>query len=113
MDESNYNIGKKCTILEGFRNGFRLKYDGPTNRKDTSKNLPFSVGDKFELWTKIMKEVAVNRYAGPFTSIPYENYVQSPIGLVPKDSGKQTRLIFHLSYEFKENKFTLLRNIAP
>ena len=30
------------------------------------------------------------------------NYIQSPIGLVPK-SGGQTRLIFHLSYNFSDN----------
>ena len=46
-----------------------------------------------------MKEVEVRRLAGPFDSIPYENYIQSPIGLVPKVGGK-TRLIFHLSYRF-------------
>ena len=27
--------------------------------------------------------------------------MQSPIGLVPKDNGAKTRLIFHLSYDFK------------
>ena len=31
-------------------------------------------------------------------TIPFDNYIQSPIGLVPKDEGKDTRLIFHLSY---------------
>ena len=45
-----------------------------------------------------MKEVELGRYAGPFTDIPFDNYVQSPIGLVPKDNGRKTRLIFHLSY---------------
>ena len=45
-----------------------------------------------------MKEVKENRYAGPFKQIPYKNYIQSPIGLVPKDEGKKTRLIFHLSH---------------
>ena len=45
-----------------------------------------------------MKEVKENRYAGPFEGVPFKNYIQSPIGLVPKDGGKQTRLIFHLSY---------------
>ena len=29
---------------------------------------------------------------------PFENFIQSPIGLVPKDNGKDTRLIFHLSH---------------
>ena len=44
----------------------------------------------------------LGRYAGPFEEIPYDNYIQSPIGLVPKaeNSGK-TRQIFHLSYDFK------------
>ena len=47
-----------------------------------------------------MKEVKEKRYAGPFKQIPFEDggYIQSPIGLVPKDNGTSTRLIFHLSY---------------
>ena len=46
-----------------------------------------------------MKEVEAGRYAGPFEEIPFDNnFIQSPIGLVPKDNGKDTRLIFHLSY---------------
>ena len=52
-----------------------------------------------EICKKIMKEVQMGRYAGPFEKIPYENYIQSPIGLVLKHGG-QTRLIFHLSYDF-------------
>ena len=47
-----------------------------------------------------MKEVKLGRYTGPFDSPPFEHYIQSPIGLVPKDGGKKTRLIFHLSYDF-------------
>ena len=45
-----------------------------------------------------MTEVKAKRYAGPFRKIPYKFYIQSPVGLVPKDKGKKTRLIFHLSY---------------
>ena len=37
-----------------------------------------------------------------FQQNPYENYIQSPIGLVPK-AGNKTRLIFHLSYNFSDN----------
>ena len=46
-----------------------------------------------------MKEVKDGHMAGPFDSIPYNSYIQSPIGLVPKHSNK-TRMIFHLSYTF-------------
>ena len=45
-----------------------------------------------------MAEVKLNRDAGSFIEPPFEFFIQSPIGLVPKDQGKKTRLIFHLSY---------------
>ena len=46
-----------------------------------------------------MKEVKLKRYAGPFEKIPFDDdYIQSPIGLVPKDGRRDCRLIFHLSY---------------
>ena len=47
-----------------------------------------------------MKETELGRYAGPFEQVPYQYYIQSPIGLVPKDGGAKTRLIFHLSFDF-------------
>ena len=56
------------------------------------------IGDKITLWNKVMKEVKLNRYAGPFEEIPFEYFIQSPIGLVAKDGGKDVRLIFHLSH---------------
>ena len=49
---------------------------------------------------KIMKEVKLKRVAGPFWEIPFENYIQSPVGLVPKAGKDQVCLIFHLSYDF-------------
>ena len=50
-----------------------------------------------------MKEVSAGRYAGPYEDPPYEYFMQSPVGLVPKDNGKKTffkkhYIIFHLSY---------------
>ena len=50
-----------------------------------------------------MKEVKLKRYACPFKTIPFGNYIQSPIGLVPKDNGLNTCLIFHLSYPRTSN----------
>ena len=50
-----------------------------------------------------MKEVKEKRVAGPFNNIPFSNYIQSPVGLVPK-AGNQTRLIFHLSYKFADDQ---------
>ena len=100
---SMYDPAKTSSLVRGFRDGFDLNYQGPTQRKNRFKNIPFTVGNKVEMWNKIMKEVSLGRYAGPFKEVPYKFYVQSPIGLVPK-AGNQTRLIFHLSYNFKDFK---------
>ena len=101
LKESNYDEDETQFIVNGFTHGFDLGYRGPWARQDTARNIPFQVGvgNKQDMWKKIMKEVKAKRYAGPFSSIPFKNYVQSPIGLVPK-AGNQTRLIFHLSYDF-------------
>ena len=64
--------------------GFSLGYQGPEEIQKTSDNLKFSIGNETELWNKVMKEVKNQRYAGPFEKIPFKNYIQSPIGLVPK-----------------------------
>ena len=90
-------------LYQGFSKGFSIGYSGPTNRRDTSNNIPFTVGNSVDMWNKIMKEVRAKRVAGPFGRIPYDCYMQSPIGLVPKAGGK-TRLIFHLSYDFTDQE---------
>ena len=89
-------------LTKGFRQGFSIGYKGPKDRRDSSRNIPIipGVGSKVEMWNKVMKEVKLKRFAGPFKNIPFPNFIQSPIGLVPK-AGGQTRLIFHLSYNFK------------
>ena len=97
--QTQYNPEKTEFLVDGFKEGFDLSYDGPNDVKITSPNLKIrGVGNNTILWNKVMKEVKLKRYAGPFTSIPYENFIQSPIGLVLKDNGKDVRLIFHLSY---------------
>ena len=87
-------------LIEGFTNGFDLGYRGTKQRCDYAENIPLRIGSKTELWNKIMKEVELGRYAGLYDEVPYENFIQSPVGLVPKAGKNKTRLIFHLSYEF-------------
>ena len=99
---TGYNSAETAYLVAGFQDGFDLKYMGPKNRQDLSHNIPLMVGDRHDMWAKIMKEVKCGRYAGPYDEIPYGYYVQSPIGLVPK-AGNKTHLIFHLSYDFKSS----------
>ena len=99
LKEVGYDHNKTKYLVHGFSQGFSLHYEGPLQRVTRSaKNLPITVGSKEELWNKVMVEVKANRYAGPFEKVPFKYYVQSPIGLVPKDKGRKTRLIFQLSY---------------
>ena len=114
LRESNYDPAEIEFLVDGFTNGFDIHYYGPINRQDTAQNLPFQagVGDKTDVWTKIMEEVKCHRYAGPFKTIPFKNYIQSPIGLVPKAGGK-TRLIFHLSYDFKNSGNLSVNHYTP
>ena len=103
--KTRYDGDKTKFLVNGFHNGFHLGYKGPIDRQDFSDNIPFSIGSKDELWGKLMGEVKLGRVAGPFevSQIPFENFMQSPISLVPKDQGTKTRLIFHLSYTFSDN----------
>ena len=69
LRESKYPVDKTEFLVNGFTYGFDIGYRGPWKRQDTSHNLPFEVGDKQDLYDKIMKEVKLKRYAGPFSSI--------------------------------------------
>ena len=98
LTASGYNKEKTEFLVKGFREGFDIGYRGSPQIKQESPNLKLSDGTETDLWNKFMKEVKLKRYAEPFEKIPYKNYIQSPIGLVPKDGGKDTHLILHLSY---------------
>ena len=95
---AGYDEQKTNFLISGFRDGFSIGYEGDMCVQRTSPNLKLHIGNETILWNKVMKEVKENRYAGPFESPPFKYYIQSPIGLVPKDGGLKTRLIFHLSY---------------
>lgn len=98
LQESQYDPQKSKFLIDSFTNWFSLGYQGNMNIQQQAPNLKFRIGDEIELWNKVMKEVKGKRYAGPYEQIPFKNYIQSLIGLVPKDGHTKTHLIFHLSY---------------
>ena len=101
LNEASYCAEETQYLVRGFSKGFDLEYKGPLDRMDHSQNIPLRVGSVEELWEKMLKEVQLRRFAGPYKEKPpFKYFIQSPVGLVPK-SGGQTRLIFHLSYQFK------------
>ena len=98
LKNSSYDAEKTAFLVDGFTNSFSIGYEGDPNVKFTAPNLRFWIENEKILWNKVMKEVKAKRYAGPFEKIPFDTFIQSPIGLVPKDNGRDYRLIFHLSY---------------
>ena len=90
LENSGYPESEITFLEDGFHNGFSLEYQGPQNRQSVSENIPFTVGNKTQLWGKLMKEVKLKRVAGPFDRVPFDNFIQSLIGLVPKAGGDQT-----------------------
>ena len=112
LRRTEYNEKETEFLVKGFSNGFDLGYRGPWNQKDQSDNIPLNseVGTHQDIWQKVMKEVGLARFSGPYLKIPFEFFVQSPIGLVPK-AGNQSRLIFHLSYDFKGGGMSINHHI--
>ena len=99
LKDVEFNADERRFLVNGFKTGFDLGYRSDKPVQLRSKNLKLTVGSQTELWNKVMKEVKEKRFAGPYKQIPFkEDFIQSPIGLVPKDHGLKTRLIFHLSY---------------
>ena len=96
--QAKYDKVKTAKLVDGFRNSFSLGYQGDMKVRRLAPNLKLRIGNETILWNKVMKEVKEGRYAGPYEVPPFDYFIQSPIGLVPKDGGKATRLIFHLSY---------------
>lgn len=96
--ESGYDSNKTQLLVNYFKEGFPIGYEGNKKRKSFSNNLPLSVGTPTQLWNKVMKEVKAGRVNGPYDEPPFENFIQSPLGLVPKHKPGETRLIFHLSH---------------
>ena len=100
MSQAGYE-GKKIDYLyQGFKYDFDIEYAGPQIRRSVSDNIPLKIGSKTQFWNKLIKEVKLKRVTGPYDEIPFDNFIQSLIGLVPKKGSDKLRLIFHLSYDF-------------
>ena len=80
LQQSGYNQRKTDYLVNGFKDGFEIKYQGRLNKcKRLAPNLKLRIGSKLELWNKVMTEVELGCYAGPFEEPPFEHFVQSPI----------------------------------
>jgi hypothetical protein len=92
-----YPIEKLNYLISGFKFGFSLHFEGlkhsfEANNLSSCSDHPDAV-DK-----KLAKELDAQRLAGPFATPPFPNFRISPLGVVPKKTPGEFRLIHHLSF---------------
>ncbi|XP_062590566.1 uncharacterized protein LOC134252145 isoform X1 [Saccostrea cucullata] len=96
-----YDKEKIAYLIDGFKNGFHLEYEGERGFQFSS-NLKSALENPHVVSQKIAKELHGGRIAGPFTELPIESLKISPLGIVPKKAPNQYRMIHHLSYPTKQ-----------
>ena len=87
-DQVNY-------ILQGFRNGFDIGFQGPISNT-RPRNLRSADENSRAVSEAIAKEIHRTHTSGPFSSPPFEPFHCSPLGAVPKKDGT-FRIILDLS----------------
>jgi len=94
---TDYTPHLKSYLIDGFSEGFRLSFNGERKSR-CSPNLASAFQQPDIMQTKLDKEWSAERIAGPFSAPPFVNFITSPLGVVPKKSPGDFRIIHHLSY---------------
>ena len=84
-------------LIDGFSFGFRIVFVGKS-RLRLASNLRSAKEHPNILAAKLEKELCAGRIVGPFSRPPFDNFISSPLGVVPKKTPGEFRLIHHLSY---------------
>ena len=92
-----YNPRIAYRLIKGFSEGFKINYQGP-RITSTAPNLGSAYENPDVVDDKLRKEIALGRIAGPFDSPPLANLRISPLGVIPKKTPGEFRMIHHLSY---------------
>jgi hypothetical protein len=98
---AGYDEVKSQYLLNGITKGFTLEFEGERGYQ-FSNNLNSAKNNKTIVIEKLSKELQTGRIEGPFDVPPFPNLKISSLGLVPKKSSNQFRLIHHLSYPHKK-----------
>ena len=87
----------KQFLLKGFQYGFSIGCD-TTPSVPLSKNHSSALNHSEVINSHIQKSLELNRIAGPFPHPPFDPFISSPLGVVPKSEPGQFRIIHDLSY---------------
>jgi len=92
-----YPDDEKEYLINGFTNGFLIPFKGPIPPL-CQKNLPSATKHPQVIQNKLEKEIFKGRIAGPFIKPPLPDFIVSPLGVVPKKTPGEFRVIHHESY---------------
>lgn len=95
---AGYDSTLKGHLVSGFTYGFRINSSILKQGTGIPKNHKSARDNKDIVSSKLEKEISLGRVKGPFSKIPFSNFISSPLGLVPKKETGQYRLIHDLSY---------------
>ena len=87
-------------LISGFTFGFKLHYRGDDNYKRSSQNLLSAYAHPEIVDSKLKKERELGRIKGPFKQPPFPNFFVSPLGVIPKKTPGEYRMIHHLSFPY-------------
>lgn len=100
---------KKDFIVNGFKNGFFVNFEGDELEVD-SPNSKAALDNPEAVDSKLAKELEANRIAGPFEEPPFENFRSYPLSIREKSTPGQYRLLHNLSYPYDDRSINA--NIA-
>ena len=85
-------------LVDGFRQGFHIGHSHQEVRLPVPRNLVSARLHSQVVERKLAEEVSLGRISGPHAVQPFEDFVVSPMGVVPKKEKGKFRRIHHLSY---------------
>ena len=94
---ANYDPVVRNTLANGFTFGFDLGFRGRPNSSLHVKNLRSCLEFPEVVDRSIAKELEAGRFVGPLSTLPFREFQINPVGLVPKKTPGEFRMITNLS----------------
>ena len=94
---SGYDPTVVNTLQSGFTYGFKIDFQGKCHNS-ISNNLLSAFNNPTVVDLKLSKELEAGRIAGPFDTQLFDNIRVSPLGVIPKKTPGEFRMIHNLSF---------------
>lgn len=94
---AGYSLTLKKFLVDSFCSSFQISYFGQYSHFE-SPNLQSALHSPDVGLAKLMKEIDAGRVVGPFNAPPFPHFCTLPVGIIPKKTPNEFRLIHHLSY---------------